>query len=133
MNARYVRVAARARHRCEYCHAPERVFNFPFEVEHFIPPVRGGSHADDNLALACRSCNVRKGTYIESTDPVTREGVALFHPRQHVWEDHFSVEAATGTLIGRTPLGRATVARLLMNSAAQLEARRLWIQLGLFP
>jgi hypothetical protein len=36
MNPRYVQVALRAEHRCEYCHAPEVVFNFPFEVEHVI-------------------------------------------------------------------------------------------------
>jgi hypothetical protein len=36
MNPRHARVAARAAHRCEYCHAPEALFNFPFEVEHII-------------------------------------------------------------------------------------------------
>ncbi|MDD1414047.1 hypothetical protein MEN41_05055 [Dolichospermum sp. ST_con] len=37
MNPFYHLVADRAFHRCEYCHAPELVFNFPFEVEHIIP------------------------------------------------------------------------------------------------
>jgi hypothetical protein len=32
MNPHYEVVALRAGHRCEYCHAPEAVFNFPFEV-----------------------------------------------------------------------------------------------------
>ena len=32
MNRRYGLVAQRAAHRCEYCRAPEAVFNFPFEV-----------------------------------------------------------------------------------------------------
>ena len=36
MNPRYSAVAERAGHRCEYCGAPEVVFNFPFEVEHII-------------------------------------------------------------------------------------------------
>ena len=27
---------------CEYCAAPDAVFNFPFEVEHIDPPARGG-------------------------------------------------------------------------------------------
>lgn len=31
MNPFYTLVADRAAHRCEYCHAPELVFNFPFE------------------------------------------------------------------------------------------------------
>jgi hypothetical protein len=37
MNPFYTLVADRAAHQCEYCHAPELVFNFPFEVEHIIP------------------------------------------------------------------------------------------------
>ena len=31
MNPFYHLVADRAFHRCEYCHAPELVYNFPFE------------------------------------------------------------------------------------------------------
>jgi len=34
MNRHYAGVAERAGHRCEYCHAPEAIFNLPFEVEH---------------------------------------------------------------------------------------------------
>ena len=37
MNDWYPLVAERAGHRCEYCLAPEAVFNFPFEVEHIFP------------------------------------------------------------------------------------------------
>ena len=37
MNPQYAEVARRAGHRCEYCHAPEVIFNFPFEVEHILP------------------------------------------------------------------------------------------------
>lgn len=40
MNPYYGAIAERANHRCEYCHAPELVFNFPFEVEHIIPICR---------------------------------------------------------------------------------------------
>ena len=42
MNPRYAQVALRAGHCCEYCHAPETVFNLPFEVEHIIPVSREG-------------------------------------------------------------------------------------------
>jgi len=41
-------IAQRANHRCEYCKAPEVVFNFPFEVEHIIPLSQKGSN-DRNL------------------------------------------------------------------------------------
>jgi hypothetical protein len=37
MNLHDAQVALQAGHRCEYCHAPEAVFNFPLEVEHIIP------------------------------------------------------------------------------------------------
>jgi hypothetical protein len=52
VNPRYPPVAERAAYRCEHCHAPEIVFNFPFEVEHIVPQARGGSDHDSNLALA---------------------------------------------------------------------------------
>jgi len=42
MNPHYPPVSARARHSCEYCRAPEIVFNLPFEVEHIIPLAHGG-------------------------------------------------------------------------------------------
>jgi len=62
MNPYYSAIAERANHRCEYCHAPELVFNFPFEVEHITPLSQQGTNDESNLALACRSCNLRKGT-----------------------------------------------------------------------
>jgi len=46
MNPNYRFVALRAGHRCEYCQAPEVVFNFPFEVEHIIALVHNGANAE---------------------------------------------------------------------------------------
>lgn len=46
MNPRYLEVARRAAHRCEYCHAPEAVFNLQFEVEHIQPQAEAGTHAE---------------------------------------------------------------------------------------
>jgi HNH endonuclease len=66
MNSNYILVADRANHRCEYYHAPELVFNFPFEVEHIIPVSRKGADSEENLALACRSCNLRKGNRLSN-------------------------------------------------------------------
>ncbi|MGH2601450.1 MAG: HNH endonuclease [Dehalococcoidia bacterium] len=123
----------RAGHRCEYCRAPEVVFNFPFEVEHIIPPAHGGTDQEDNFALSCRACNVRKGPHVRHTDPVTQSVVRLYHPRTEPWEDHFRVDVLSGTIEGLTAIGRSTVSRMSMNTPAQLEARRLWIRLGLFP
>lgn len=51
MNSAYSLVAERAAHRCEYCQAPEVIFNFAFEVEHIVPPSRGGAKVDGNLSV----------------------------------------------------------------------------------
>ncbi|MCY7320450.1 MAG: HNH endonuclease [Phormidesmis sp. CAN_BIN36] len=133
MKSLYTWVGDRAGLRCEYCHAPELVFNFPFEVEHIIPIYRGGDSSESNLALACRSCNLRKGTRITGTDAEFNREVRLFNPRQDQWTDHFQVDMASGKVIGITSIGRATIACLEVNSSTQLAARQLWIQLNLFP
>ena len=59
--------------------------------------------------------------------------VRLFHPREDQWEDHFQVAHESGEIVGRTPIGRVTVALLGLNSAAQVAARQQWMRLGLFP
>jgi hypothetical protein len=134
MNPHYPLVAERAAHRCEYCHAPEAIFNVPFEVEHIIPLGKDGADEASNWALACRSCNLNKSDYIESLDALTRERVRLFHPRQDRWTDHFAVESTPPFHIhGQTAIGRATLEQLKINSLRQLAARAQWIELRLFP
>lgn len=134
MNPNYPLVAERAGHRCEYCHAPEAVFNVPFEVEHVISRAKEGLDEPANWALACRSCNLNKSDHLNGVDPVTQEQVRLFHPRQDKWADHFAVEPlAPFNLQGRTSIARATIERLRMNSRLQLAARAQWVALHLFP
>lgn len=43
--------------RCAYCGSTQLL-----TIDHVIPLVRGGSNAIDNLVVACRSCNSRKGS-----------------------------------------------------------------------
>ena len=133
MNAHYPLVAQRAVHRCEYCGAPEVVFNSPFEVEHMTPPLRGGADDESNWALACRACNVHKSDHLNGFDPETGAAVRLYNPRLDRWAEHFRVEARSGAVIGLTAVGRATISRLAMNSPVQLLARRQWMRLKLFP
>lgn len=64
MNRHYPPVSRRAAHRCEYCLAPEAIFNFPFEVEHVVPISQNGIDEEANFALACRSCNIHKGNHL---------------------------------------------------------------------
>jgi hypothetical protein len=134
MNPNYPLVAERAGHRCEYCHAPEAVFNMPFEVEHILPRAKDRVDEESNWALACRSCNLNKSDHVDGFDPVTQQRVRLFHPRQDQWADHFAVhQVFPFNLQGQTPIGRATIAQLRMNSRLQLAARAQWIALQLFP
>ena len=131
MNPHYPSVSSRARHVCEYCRAPEIVFNLAFEIEHITPQARGGETTESNLALSCRSCNLYKSNHVSAEDWQTREEVGLFNPRSDVWGEHCSLGVETGEIEGLTACGRATVLRLRMNSAGQVEARKSWIRLGL--
>lgn len=133
MNPYYTVIAQRANHRCEYCKAPEVVFNFPFEVEHVVPLSRRGSNDEANLALACRSCNLRKGNRISGVSSTSSVEVRFFQPREEEWGKHFQVNVESGEVVGKTPVGEVTVGYLEMNSSAQVAARQLWIRLGLFP
>ncbi len=131
MNPSYPLVAARARHACEYCRAPEIVFNLSFEVEHITPQSRGGESTENNLALSCRSCNLYKSDYVSAVDELTQQEADLFNPRRDLWDEHFSIVEETGEIKGLTVSGRATVLRLRINSTAQVEARKQWLRLGL--
>jgi hypothetical protein len=131
----YALVADRARHRCEYCGASEAPTNFAFPVDHIVPRSQAPNLLDDldNLALACPSCNWHKAARTRATDPDTGETVRLFHPRHDSWADHFTWSANATLIVGRTAIGRATVAALQMYAPAQRRARVYWVAAGIFP
>lgn len=108
-------VRERAQRRCEYCHADERWQFVRFTIDHVLPQSAGGSDEADNLALACRNCNERRGNRLEGCDPATGEVVPLFHPRQEQWAEHFAWDAARLRIVGCTVMGRATVELLDLN------------------
>ncbi|HEY0079165.1 MAG TPA: HNH endonuclease signature motif containing protein [Pyrinomonadaceae bacterium] len=127
MNPRYPFVSARARHACEYCRAPEIVFNLAFEVEHITPQSLGGTAMEDNLALSCRSCNLYKADFLWGLDTVSQAESRLFNPRRDAWQEHFLLVEETGEIRGLTAVGRATISRLRINSEAQVSARKQWL------
>jgi hypothetical protein len=131
VNPKYSFVAGRARHICEYCHAPEAVFNLPFEVEHIIPLSQGGDKHEGNLALSCRSCNLYKSDSVSAFDETSEREVGFFNPRQDVWSKHFSIDENTGEVKALTAIGRVTISSLRINSKAQLAARIQWLKLKL--
>lgn len=134
MNLHYSFVAERAAHRCEYCRAPEIIFNVPFEVDHIIPLCKGGEEGPRNYALARRACNLWKSDAITAVDPESQETIPLFNPRMQEWQTHFEIQPNPPfKLIGKTPAGRATIIQLRINAPLQLIARSQWVLLGIFP
>ena len=126
----YELVAARAEHRCEYCQAPEAIFNHRFPIDHVVPRVFGGTDDPDNLALACHSCNGYKHQKLTALDQRHGLPARLFNPRHDKWEEHFRWNRTRTLLFGRTSIGRATVSALQLNSERQIHARILWQKLN---
>ena len=125
-------VRERAGHRCEYCrlrqaHEPTR----PFHVEHIIALQHRGTDDLENLALACQLCNLLKGTNLTSLDPDTNLLTPLFHPRQHVWDEHFRMDGPV--IFGLSDLGRTTVWLLEMNCVERVALRAVLIESGEWP
>jgi HNH endonuclease len=124
-------VCQRAVDCCEYCQMPRRFDRAPFEIDHTIARKHGGRTVAGNLALACLHDNSHKGPNIAGLDPQTRRLTPLFNPRRHKWARHFRWQGAY--LIGRTPIGRVTIAVLNINDPLRVELREGLIAEGLFP
>jgi hypothetical protein len=132
MDAALVRqVWQRANRRCEYCHMPQDYDDTPFEIDHIIAKKHGGPTAATNLALSCFHDNSHKGSNIAGLDGKTRKLVRLFNPRRHKWARHFRWKGPY--LLGRTAVGRVTVAVLNINDPFRIALRRELIEDRLFP
>ena len=126
-------VARRAQYRCEYCHTQEAIVGMPLEIEHVVPQIAGGSSDEANLCLACPRCNRYKGPQTHALDAETAHAVALFHPRQQLWEEHFAWQHNGLYLLGLTPTGRATIAALRLNNPFIVRAQQVWVEAGWHP
>jgi hypothetical protein len=124
-------VRARAGGRCEYCFIHDDDVFESHEADHIIAEQHGGETTAENLAFTCWDCNRRKGPNISSVDPESGEVVRLFHPRLNQWSEHFRVDGFR--IIPLTPIGRATVALLRLNSAERLSVRAMLHQIGRYP
>jgi hypothetical protein len=102
-----------------------------FHLEHIIPTARSGATALENLAWACPGCNLRKSDRVEVHDPETGDSVPFFHPRAHVWSDHFAWDDYQ--IVGLSQTGRATVAALDLNQPRRIRIRQAEQMFGLFP
>jgi len=121
----------RAVFRCEYCHFPERFTGLNFQIDHIIAAKHRGPTSSENLALSCIYCNAYKGANLSGIDRVTGKITRLFHPRRDDWDSHFRWQEAV--LVGRTPVGRATIEVLRINDPTAIALRKLLRQAGVFP
>lgn len=103
------------------------------EFEHLQPITSGGKTVEENLWLSCRRCNGFKGTQTSAIAPKTNKEVLLFNPRTQNWNEHFYWSADGTKIIGKTPIGRATVITLKLIEEVIVIARRLWVSVGWFP
>jgi hypothetical protein len=121
----------RAGNCCEYYRMPQELDENAFEIDHIIAKQHDGLNVTNNLALSCFYCNAFKGPNIAGRDKRTKKFAPLFNPRRHKWDRHFRWQG--GYLIGRTPIGRVTIALLNINAPIRLELREELIAEGSFP
>ena len=118
---------------CEYCFSRADHSPSPFAAEHILPRHSGGTNALSNLALSCQGCNNHKFTSMEALDPGSGIVAPLFHPRRNAWHEHFSWDENYSIIVGRTPMGRATVNRVQLNRPSVVNLRRVLRRDGKHP
>lgn len=124
-------VTERAANRCEYCGLSQAGQVATFHIDHVVPVAAGGETTENNLALACVSCSLRKAARLTALDPGTGQVVPIFNPRVQSWQEHFRWDGER--VGGLTANGRATVAALDLNRAIILEIRSEEAILGRHP
>ena len=126
-------VIERAKGYCEYCQLPASFSPSSFNFEHIIPLIKQGETNLENLAFSCGGCNAHKRDKIETIDPLTRELLLLYNPRNDNWSAHFEWNDDDLQIIGSTPTGRATVQLLKVNREGNINLRKLLKMAGLHP
>ena len=127
------RIRHQAGNRCGYCLAHQEYVPWVLEVEHIVPRSKGGTNEEENLWLACHSCNLFKSDQTHYRDPLTGRRVVLFNPRRQSWKRHFRWNQEGILIIGRTACGRATVVALNLNNLIAVTVRRNWVSAGWHP
>jgi hypothetical protein len=125
-----IEVRPLANERCEYCRLPQAFLLEPFQFDHVIARKHGGPTEVSNVVFCCVHCNQHKGTDLSGIDPDSGQIVRLFHPRQDRWLEHFALRGVS--IVGLTPIGRATVAVLKVNAPTLVTVRGVLIMEGVF-
>lgn len=121
-------VRNRAADRCEYCRVPQAALRTVLQIEHIVARQHHGEESAENLALSCDRCNLYKGPNLAGIDPAGGEMTRLFDPRRDEWDEHF--ELSGETIVGRSPIGRATIQLLQFNSETRTRLRAVLIEAG---
>jgi 5-methylcytosine-specific restriction endonuclease McrA len=128
------RVRQAARNRCGYCLSPQHLVMARLEIEHILPVSQGGPSTEDNLWLCCPLCNKAKTDRTTGADPETGQTVRLFNPRTDRWHEHFAWTPDGLRIVGQTPIGRATVTLLHLDSDPDaILVRSYWVEAGWHP
>ncbi|MCB9303635.1 MAG: HNH endonuclease [Lewinellaceae bacterium] len=126
-------VAARANSCCEYCLCQEKYSPATFSIDHIIPLSKDGNDDIENLAYACQGCNNFKYNHLSGFDSITGQNVPLFNPRTQDWKEHFMWNKDYSLMVGKTPIGRATIERLKLNRPSIANLRGALHILGIHP
>lgn len=127
------KVRAQAGDRCGYCLARQEYVPWVLEIEHIFPKSKGGIDEEDNLWLACHSCNLYKSDQTHGHDPLSGQRVKIFNPRKQQWKRHFRWSEDGAMIVGKTTCGRATILALKLNNLVAVTVRRNWIAAGWHP
>lgn len=117
---------------CEYCRLAFSSGTVAFHVDHIIPIKHDGSDDVTNLCLACYHCNAYKSHDLTGFDPETGDVSRLYHPREQIWNEHFTIQADM-QIDGLTPEGRTTVRVLQINLEERVKTRQLLAEIGEYP
>ena len=124
-------ISDRAGGKCEYCLIHQDFSIYSHEVDHAVAVKHGGASNEENLVLACLSCNRYKGSDLTSIDPITQEITPLFNPRSYKWSNHFQLKESS--ILGITAIGRTTIFLLKLNEPKRLLIRKALISQQLYP
>jgi hypothetical protein len=115
---------------CEYCRVPRAVAFAAYHIDHIISEKQGGSTTFGNLALACRLCNLSKGSSIAAWHEYKDALIRLYNPRKVSWHQHFKFRPS-GIIVARTEIGLGTIKVLNANDLNRVHARGVLIESGI--